>query len=172
MLARTYAAPRLPVHAVPATQLVDLSKSTVSVNTREFSSFSGENCPTRCVSEKRGVPAWPRLVVMITTPFVARDPYIDDAAALFSTSMDSMSAGFTSARRLTMLSWVLAGAPPDALVIEFAPPGIETLLIRTPSTTNNGSPLSLSDVTPRIWICPPPPGAPLFMLMRAPTTLP
>src|SRR5258708_33066419 len=97
MLARTYAAPRLPVHAVPAMQLVDLSKSTVSVNTREFSSFSGENCPTRCGSEKRGGPARPRLVVMITTPFVARDPDIGDADTLLSPPMDSLSARLTTA---------------------------------------------------------------------------
>ena len=42
----------------------------------------------------------------------------------------------------------------------------------TPSMTNSGSPLPRIEVVPRIWIWPPPPGAPVFMLMRAPVTLP
>src|SRR5438093_7156862 len=100
----------------------------VSVNWREPSSLSGEFEPMRWVAVNRGAPERPRFVVMMTTPFVARDPYIDDAAALLSTSIDSMSFGFTSARRLTMLSCVLATfVMPPARVIEFTPDGIDTL---------------------------------------------
>jgi hypothetical protein len=60
--------------------------------------------PMRCVMLKRVAPAFPFLVVMITTPFVAREPYMALAAADLSTSMLSMSFGLMSAMRLTVWS--------------------------------------------------------------------
>src|SRR5882757_10480305 len=131
MLARIQEAGPLPVHAVPAVQPITSSSVVVSLKTREFRSLSDEYDPNRCETVKRGAPARPRFVVMMTTPLVARDPYMDDAAALFRISIDSMSFGFTSARRLTMLSCV-PEIPPPARVIEFTPLGIEALLISTP----------------------------------------
>ena len=58
----------------------------------------------RLVRLNRGSPPVPRFVRMITTPLVARDPYIAVAAADLSTSIDSISSGFRSARRFTRAS--------------------------------------------------------------------
>ena len=58
----------------------------------------------RLVRLNRGTPAVPRLLRMMTTPLVAREPYIAVAAADLSTSMDSISAGFKSASRFTSAS--------------------------------------------------------------------
>ncbi|MNN02394.1 hypothetical protein D3C81_1150530 [compost metagenome] len=41
-----------------------------------------------------GAPFLPLFVVMMITPLAARDPYKEDAAASFSTEMDSISLGF------------------------------------------------------------------------------
>src|SRR5438876_4329555 len=87
--------------------------------------------------------------------------------------MFSMSLGLRSAIRLTWLSWVSEGFDPCVdLVTAFWLEGMATLLPATPSTTYSGSDEPLIDVTPRIRICIPPPGAPELAWMDAPTTFP
>ena len=58
----------------------------------------------RLVRLNRGTPPVPRLLRMITTPLVAREPYIAVAAADLRISIDSISAGFKSASRFTNAS--------------------------------------------------------------------
>ena len=58
----------------------------------------------RLVRLNAGAPPLPCLLLMMTTPLVAREPYIAVAAADLSTSMDSISAGFKSASRFTSAS--------------------------------------------------------------------
>ena len=60
-----------------------------------------------------------------------------------------------------------------APVIALAPALMCPLLTGTPSITYSAEASELIDVTPRIWICIPPPGAPpLFCWMIAPGNLP
>lgn len=90
-----------------------------------------------------------------------------------SSSIDSMSFRLMSASRFSSLSVVALGPVPDERVTELIPATFTAwLLTITPSTTMSGSALPRMDEVPRIWICPPPPGAPLFIWMLAPTTLP
>ena len=59
-----------------------------------------------------------------------------DADEPLRISIDSMSAGLMSATRLTGLSCVSALSVPDyAALMALMPPGIEALLISTPSIT-------------------------------------
>ena len=59
-----------------------------------------------------------------------------------------------------------------APVTLLAPSEMASFEMMTPSITNSGCPLPRIDVTPRICICAPPPGAPLFIEIVAPGTLP
>src|SRR3989475_1076665 len=59
-----------------------------------------------------------------------------------------------------------------APVTELAPSDTASFEMMTPSTTKSGWPAPRIDVMPRIWIWPPPPGAPLFIEMMAPGTFP
>ena len=67
---------------------------------------------------------------------------------------------------------------PDGLVREpapvmlLAPSEMASFEIMAPSITNNGCPFPRIDVTPRICTWAPPPGAPLFIEIVAPGTLP
>ncbi len=121
-------------------------------------------------------PAEPCFVLITTTPLVAREPYIAVAAPDLSTSMDSISCGFKSATRFTRASWLppmpAAVVRAPALVMELAPAETASLEMITPSTTKSGWPAPRIDVTPRICICAPPPGAPLFIAIIAPGTFP
>src|SRR5207249_167049 len=83
-----------------------------------------------------------------------------------------MSLGFKSARRLTGLSWLDALPPAAAAVMAFMLLPIASFAITSPSTTIKGSTPPLIVVTPRKLICPPPPGAPEFIWITAPGTLP
>src|SRR5687768_3859751 len=87
-------------------------------------------------------PVLPFLVVTIITPFEARAPYIEAAAASFNTCIDSMSLGFN---------------PP------IPPTGI-------PSTIYNGA-LSPKDEKPRIFTDDSAPGR-LSWVTVTPATLP
>src|SRR5512133_1711765 len=90
----------------------------------------------------------PERVVIWMTPLPARDPYIDDAAAPFTTSTFSISCGLMSCR-----------------------PPCET----TPSMMYNGSwprPAPLIDCGPRRMMDGAAPGRPLVDTMLAPATLP
>src|SRR5207247_9755449 len=87
--------------------------------------------------------------------------------------MFSMSLGLRSAIRLTWLSWVSEGFDPCVdLVTALWLEGMATMLTTTPSTTYRGSDEPWIDVTPRISICIPPPGAPDLDSTDAPPTLP
>ena len=79
-----------------------------------------------------------------------------------------MSLGLMSASRLVPFSSA-ALSEPVTTAIRLERTALE---IATPSTMISGSMRPIRDEAPRIWICPPPPGAPLFMLMDAPMTLP
>ena len=70
--------------------------------------------PNRWVMVARRPPEVPRLVVMMTTPLAALEPYRAEAEAPLSTSMLSMSFVFRSAMRLTWSSWVEAALDPAA----------------------------------------------------------
>src|SRR2546425_1361062 len=59
-----------------------------------------------------------------------------------------------------------------APVTELAPSDTASFEMMTPSTTKSGWPAPRIDVMPRIWIWPPPPGAPVFIEMMAPGTFP
>ena len=83
-------------------------------------------------------PLWPRLVVMMTTPFAALLPYSAAADAPLSTSTVSMSFGLISAMRLTGLSCDDELPPAAAAVIAFVPGGVATFEMITPSMTNSG----------------------------------
>src|SRR5688572_23792 len=87
----------------------------------------------------------PDLVVIWMTPFWARAPYVEDAAAPFTTSMLSMSWGLMS----------------------FIEP-----FITMPSTTISGERLRLIDLAPRRMIEGAVPGRPLGMMTWAPVTFP
>ena len=89
------------------------------------------------------LPSAPFFVVMMMTPFAAREPYIEAEAASFSTWIDSMSFGFNSCM-------------PD--------------LVGTPSMMYSGS-LSLSVPIPRIRTVAVPEGLPSAE-MFIPGTLP
>ena len=67
----------------------------------------------------------PRFVVMTTTPFAARAPYIDDDEASLSTDTDSMSDGEIALK--------------------------SELEIGTPSRMNSGAVPELMELVPRIW---------------------
>jgi hypothetical protein len=96
-----------------------------------------------------------------------------DADAPLSTSMLSMSLGFMSAARLTTLSCTeYRAVRVPAPLTTLAPPATELLASTTPSTTYSGSELPMSDETPRMRICAPPPGAPELVEMLAPAILP
>ena len=73
--------------------------------------------------------------------------------------------------RFTPLSW-FTGCNPDDRVTAVRPGFRTSLLTMTPSTTQSGSLEPLMDVMPRICTWPPPPGAPEFIWMFAPGTLP
>ncbi len=91
--------------------------------------------PNRCDTLMRISPGRPCLVVMMTTPFAAREPYSAAADAPFRISMLAMSFGLMSTSRLTGASWFDAFEPPDASVIAFAFDETATLLMIMPSTT-------------------------------------
>ena len=101
---------------VGAVRRRDLVRPTSNV--REPSLFDDlRRCRTRWVTLTlvRRRPR-PRLVVMMTTPLAALEPYSAAAEAPFRTSMFSMSFGLRSAMRLTGLSWVDALPPAAAAV--------------------------------------------------------
>src|SRR4029079_6912709 len=102
---------------------------------RDPSVFEICETPIRCVTDAWFSPLRPRLVVMMTTPFDALEPYSAAADAPFSTSMVSTSLGLRSAMRLTGLSWLDELPPAAAAVIALAPDGISTLDTITPSIT-------------------------------------
>ena len=66
----------------------------------------------------------------------------------------------------------LAALREPAPVIVLAPSEMASFEMMTPSITNSGCPFPRIDVTPRICTCAPPPGAPLFMEIVAPSVLP
>ena len=91
--------------------------------------------PTRWVTLTRDTPALPRLVVMMTTPLAALEPYSAAAEAPFRISTLSMSFGLRSAMRFTGLSWLDALPPAAAAVTALAPEATATFDRMTPSTT-------------------------------------
>ena len=98
------------------------------------------------------------------------------AAADLRNSIDSISSWFRSASRFTKASWV-PPIPADVVrvpapVIELAPSEMASFEMITPSITNSGCPFPRIDVIPRICTWAPPPGAPLFMEITAPSALP
>ena len=100
----------------------------------------------------------PRLVKIWTTPLAAFDPYSDDAAAPFTTSMRSMSSELMSARPWCVIvpSTMISG------------PGVAV-------EAHGGTVQAEGDVravAPRSRIAGSPPGAPLGLISRAPATLP
>src|SRR5574337_47394 len=104
-------------------------------------------------------PCLPLLVVMITTPDAAREPYIAAAEAPFKISILSMSSGFISAILPDGLSCVEVSEPPlAALVTAFKPEEVELLSRNTPSTTYSGCVVPYMDVMPRNFTDTPPPG--------------
>src|SRR5690625_2094981 len=92
-------------------------------------------CCNPYVEEKliRGLPLCPCFVVINTTPFDPRDPYIADDAASLRISRDSISFGLIVSR------------PPE---------------IGKPSTTYRGELELVMELTPRILIDIPAPGLP------------
>ena len=91
--------------------------------------------PKRWVTASVFWPGRPRLVVMMTTPLAAFEPYRAAAEAPLRTSTFAMSFGLRSAMRLTGLSWVDALPPAAAAVSAFVPDGIATFEMITPSIT-------------------------------------
>jgi hypothetical protein len=83
------------------------------------------------------LPALPFLVLIIITPFAAREPYIDAAEASFNTEMVSISLGLRLARRL--LEFVRLLASP--------------VLTGIPSMTKSGAEDAVIEPMPRIRIC-------------------
>jgi hypothetical protein len=105
---------------------------------------------------KRVAPALPRLVVMSTTPLVAREPYMADAEASFRMVMLSISVGLISAMGLV------------AAVVE----EMLSATTGTPSTTYKGCVPPLMLDTPRTRTRMPWPSLPLLFSMNTPAALP
>ena len=116
-----------------------------------------------------GAPDFPRLVVIMTTPFAAREPYWAAAAAPFITLRLSMSFGLISAKRFVP-SVALGACPPN--VSANCETDDVSLLTITPSITYKGSELPWMDFTPRKRTVIPPAGSPEFWVICAPGTFP
>ena len=101
-------------------------------------------------------PLFPFLVVIITTPFAALDPYKDAAAASFNTVVDSISSGLIELNTFE-----------DAALCPKFP-----VVIATPSTIYKGEVLPVIEPIPLIWISPEDPGAPVLEETRTPDTFP
>src|SRR5437899_2766832 len=65
----------------------------------------------------------------------------------------------------------VAAVREPAPVMELAPSEMASFEMMTPSITNSGCPFPRIDVIPRICTCAPPPGAPLFIEIVAPSAL-
>src|SRR5690606_30780022 len=108
----------------------------------------------------RAVPSAPRLVVIKTTPFAAREPYIAVEAAAVSISMEAMSLGLMSA---------------NGFNAKFSVPfsdDSELDSIGTPSTTNKGLLPELREEFPRTLMVISPPGAPELEVICTPGARP
>jgi hypothetical protein len=86
------------------------------------------------------------------------------AAASLRMVIEAMSDG------LSMLSGLrdCAGSPPMPMALD----SVSRFWIGTPSITYSGSLPPLIDVPPRIRICTPAPGSPLFCVICTPATRP
>ncbi len=104
------------------------------------------------------LPACPRFVVTIITPFAPRVPYMAVAEASFKISIDSISEGF-------ILSSGLSDGPVTA-------PTLVPGTIKTPSITYRGSLLPFMEFVPLILIEEGAPGCPELILTTTPAAFP
>ena len=104
---------------------------------------------------------FPFFVVMITAPFLAREPYNAAAAAPFKIVIVSTSSGLISPARL-----------PKSTLFPIVPPAEVELLIGNPSTTNKGWLSPSNELAPRIIIFAEPPKVPDAEFTLTPETLP
>ena len=104
-------------------------------------------------------PVEPFLVVIMMTPFAARDPYRAAAFGPFSTDMVAMSAGLMS----------LIALPRS--YPEFESPPRSAFEIGTPSTMNTGWLLPVIEFAPRMMMFDDPPCV-LGAVIVTPETLP
>src|ERR1044071_2439832 len=153
MYALTSGEPRqsgVPTAALPQNWV---STSSSEVYVRAPSCLEGCATPMRWVTVAWFSALRPRLVVMITTPLAALEPYSAAAEAPLSTSRVSMSFGLRSAIRLTGLSWVsaltLVAPPAAAAVTALTPEPTEMFDTTTPSTTYSGDDWPLIVEMPR-----------------------
>ncbi len=110
-------------------------------------------------------PSFPFFVVMRITPLAPREPYMVVAEASFRMSNDSISLG------LIKFSGFVAGAPP--IPAAETPSGeVVDMSSGTPSITYKGCWLERMVLAPRMRICAPAPGSPLFWVICTPAILP
>src|SRR5687767_13304978 len=107
---------------------------------------------------KAGLPIFPRLVVMISTPPAARAPHTAVAAASFNTVISLMSEGAMFNKAAYPCSSAVPKLKSDGISVSY---GI-------PSTTINGLSEELMEEVPRILILMAAPGSPELAVISRP----